>query len=88
MGKAGKGCKHIERCQVIGGPGDPLTLEGHPLADFLEQRILELGNSLLCAKNLFLIFLEFRSDVSLGICQSLLSHIVRRNILEVCLGNL
>ena len=87
-GKFGQGHKHVELGQHGGGRLDPPALGGHGVAKLQEQFVFQFLCLLVGRENLFLVFLQFRRDVTLGVFYGLLADVFDGNFFAVCVSNL
>ena len=71
--------KHVDFGNRLRSLLDTCHIRRNLITDLTEQIVLEIHQTILCAEDRILKFLEFRRDVTLRICQRLLSHIIIGN---------
>ena len=88
LGALGKRQQTVELCHEAGVQLNGLDILLHCLHQFGEEARLQRQYFLLGAKDFLLIFLQFLSDIALGLCQSLLANPVLRHLVLIGVAHL
>ena len=87
-GQLGQGRQHVELGQHRGRGLHPPPRRRHRVAQLQEQLVLQLLRLLVGREDLFLVLLQLRRDVALGVLDRLLADVVVGDLLAVGVGDL